>query len=96
MAGSEKFRYNLKFCFPLFPRMFASLTHIRLCRPRAMARPRALSQGERDRKLAEQESYRVASMRQNAEESGAEAEEADDPGESHESHSFVDVHYMCS
>ena len=60
-----------------------SLTHIRLSRPRTMARPRALSKEERDRKLAEQESYRVASMQQNAEESGSEAEEADDQGESH-------------
>ena len=71
--------------------MSASLSHIRLSRPRAMARPRALSQEERNRKLAEQESYRVARMNQNVDmqsgESGAESEEAaDDQGESH---SFV-------
>ena len=67
--------------------MSASLTHILLSRPRAMAKPRALSQEERDRKLAEQESYCVAGMQQNAgmhsQESGAESDEdVDKQGES--------------
>ena len=81
--------------------MSASLTHIRLSRPRAMARPRALSQEERDRKLAEQESYRIPRTHQNADmqsrESGAESEGEDDKqGESHLYVCFFDIHHICS
>ena len=56
-----------------------------------MARPRALSQEERDRQLAEQESYRILRTHQNADmhsqESAAESDE--DVDEQGESHSFV-------
>ena len=64
-----------------------------------MARPRALSQEERGRKLAEQESYLVSRMLQNAgmqsRESEEELEEA--VNEQDESHLFVylfDDHQM--
>ena len=79
--------------------MSASRTLIYLSCPRAMERLRALGQEERGRKLAEQESYLVSRMKQNAgmqsQESEKELEKA--VNEQGESHSFVylfDDHQM--